>query len=64
MSDTPRTDPAPAMKLADAIAVLRLGAKTTPAAVMAWACKLTHDNPKDAPVIAAILYAAFVTNLP
>lgn len=45
--------------LQDALSALRFGAKTDPAAVMAWAYKLTHDNPKDAPTIAAILAHIF-----
>lgn len=47
--------------LTEALTVLRNGAKHNPRAVMAWAYHLTHVNPDDAPMIAAIIAAVFLT---
>jgi hypothetical protein len=47
------------MSLDDALTILRIGARENPKAVMAWAYKLTHENPSSAPTIAAILAAVF-----
>lgn len=47
------------MSLEEALSVLRTGAKTNSVAVVAWAFKLTHENPANAPYVAVILAAVF-----